>query len=286
METVLTNGLVIGSVYGAVALGLVLVYKSSSVINFAHAETGMIGAFVFAALWTERKWPYLAAVAVGLGTSAAAGLATRLVLVRQENSPLNMLLGSLGVAGVLLFVALETWGPEAHYLPPVLNDLGVTIGDVRLAGSRLLILLATTVVGVALFAVFRFSTMGLTFRATAVDPLAAELVGVNVGRLRSATWAMAGLLSGGAAILVAPLVGFDVFFMDLLLVRALTAALLVRMLSLPGCVAAGLALGIAEATLARNTTAPGAPEAAIVVILLLVLLVRSGRTSAVGSAAT
>ena len=114
--------------------------------------------------------------------------------------------------------------------------------------------------------------MALLFRASATDPYAASLMGVDVTRLDVATWTVAGALAGMAAILVAPLVGFDIFFMTLLAIRGFAAALLAGLTSVPGALAAGLALGLAEAALTRQTTQPGLPEAVLVVLVVMFLL--------------
>jgi branched-chain amino acid transport system permease protein len=119
---------------------------------------------------------------------------------------------------------------------------------------------------------FRTSRLALLFRASASDPYAAELMGVNVTRLDVLTWTVAGALAGIAAVLVAPLVGFDIFFMTLLAIRGFAAALLAGLTNVPGSLAAGLALGLAEATLTRQTTQPGLPEAALVGLIVLFLL--------------
>lgn len=97
-------------------------------------------------------------------------------------------------------------------------------------------------------------------------------MGVNVTRLDVVTWTVAGALAGVAAILVAPLVGFDIFFMTLLASRGFAAALLAGLTNVPGSLGAGLVLGLAEATLTRQTTQPGLPEAVLVGLIVLFLL--------------
>jgi branched-chain amino acid transport system permease protein len=271
MKTILANGLVIGSIYGLVALGITLIYKKSRVLNFAHGETGMFGAFVFYALSAEQHRPYLVAAAGGVVVSAALGAATFLVLARRRTEPLAMLVGTLAVAGVLTFAADEIWGPDQHYVPPPLTGTHVSILGLRFIGPRLVVLVAALVLALVFYVAFRTTNIALLFRASATDPYAATLMGVDVGRLDLVTWTLAGALAGLAGVLVAPLVGFDVFFMTLLAIRGFAAALLAGLTSLPGTLAAGLALGIAEATLTRHTTQPGAPEAVLVVLIVAFL---------------
>jgi branched-subunit amino acid ABC-type transport system permease component len=272
VSTILSNGLVIGAIYGLVALGITLVYKKSGVLNFAHGEVGMVGAFVFYVVSVEQHLPYLLAAAAGVLTSAALGCATFLLLARRRNDPLNMLIGTLAVAGTLVFGANEIWGPDQHYVPPPLAGVRIDAMGLHFVGPRLLVLLTGLGLAGVFLVVFRTSRMALLFRASASDPYAAELMGVSVTRLDVVTWTVAGAQAGIAAVLVAPLVGFDIFFMTLLAIRGFAAALLAGLTNVPGSLAAGLAIGLAEATLTRQTTQPGLPEAALVGLIVLFLL--------------
>ena len=272
MTTILSNGLVIGAIYGLVALGITLVYKKSGVLNFAHGEVGMFGAFIFYVLSVEQKLPYLVAASAAVATSAVLGCLTFLLLARRRSDPLNMLIGTLAVAGVLIFVANEIWGPDQFYVPPPLADVRVSFAGMTFTGSRLLVLGTGIVLAGGFFILFRTSRMALLFRASASDPYAAELMGVDVTRLDVITWTVAGALAGFAAVLVAPLVGFDIFFMTLLAIRGFAAALLAGLNNVAGALGAGLALGLAEATLTRQTTQPGLPEAVLVGLIVLFLL--------------
>jgi branched-chain amino acid transport system permease protein len=272
LTTILSNGLVIGAIYGLVALGITLVYKKSGVLNFAHGEVGMFGAFVFYVLSVEQHLPYVVAAAGGVLTSAVLGCVTFLLLARRRADPLNMLIGTLAVGGVLIFVANEIWTPDQHYVPPPLAGVRVSFAGLTFTGARLLVLLSGIGLALAFFILFRTSRMALLFRASASDPYAAELMGVDVTRLDVITWTVAGALAGFAAVLVAPLVGFDVFFMTLLAIRGFAASLLAGLTNVAGALGAGLALGLAEAALTRQTTQPGLPEAVLVGLIVVFLL--------------
>jgi branched-subunit amino acid ABC-type transport system permease component len=272
VNTVISNGLVIGAIYGLVALGLTLVYKKSRVLNFAHGEVGMIGAFVFYVASVELRLPYLVAALIGIAVSAALGCVTFLLLLRRRNDPLNMLIGTLAVAGALTFVANEVWGPDQYFVPPPMTGVSVNVLGLHFVGPRLLVLIAAVVLAVVFFVLFRTTHVALLFRASATDSYAASLMGIDVTRLDIATWTVAGGLAGLAAILVAPLVGFDIFFMTLLAIRGFAAALLAGLTNVPAALAAGLALGLAEAALTRQTTQPGLPEAVLVVLVVSFLL--------------
>src|SRR5207249_3221370 len=163
---------------------------------------------------------YLLAALIGIAVSAVLGCLTFLLLLRRRNDSLNMLIGTLAVAGTLIFAANEIWGPDQHFVPPPLTGISANFAGLHFVGPRLLVLFRTTHVAVL-------------FRASASDPYAAALMGINVTRLDVATWTVAGALAGTAAILVAPLVGFDIFFMSLLAIRGFAAALLAGLTNVP-----------------------------------------------------
>lgn len=274
MSTLIVNGLVVGAVYGLVALGLSLTYKKSRVINFAYGETGMVGAFVFYGLNVEHSVPYPLAMLGGVLTSMLVGAATFAALRHRRQDPLAMLMGTLAVGAVLIYIVSNVYDPNQHFVPPPLRGVHITLFGALLTGPRLLVLLAATALAVVFFAVFRFSKAGLLFRASATDPYAAQLAGLDVLRLDLLTWAVAGALAGCAGILIAPLVGFDIYFMTLLSVRGLAAALVAGLSNVGGSLVAGLAIGVAESGLTRLTTSPGTPEAVLLVLIAVVLLTR------------
>jgi branched-chain amino acid transport system permease protein len=125
-----------------------------------------------------------------------------------------------------------------------------------------------------LWALYRFSAFGLRLRATALDPYAAGLVGVDVDRTSMATWALAGALSGISAILIAPLVAFNVAFMTTLSIRGLAAAVVGGLTNVGGAFTAGLLLGITEAVIAFKSPVSGVTDVAIAGFVVALLVVR------------
>jgi branched-chain amino acid transport system permease protein len=278
MRTVIENGLVIGSLYGAVGFGIVLIYRATGVLSFAQAESGSLGAFLFYALWVEQGHPYLVAAAAGVLLSGALGFGVRTILRTIEDRPLQMLLGTLGLASVMVYIAQQIWGGGQYFMPPPFPGISANLGFVKFSGPRFLIIVVAASFAVAFLFVFRYTRFGLVLKAVAQDPYASSLLGLNVGFVRSACWVLAGALSGLAGILVAPLVSFHVFFMNLLIVRALAAGLLAHLTNLTTCFVYALGIGVAEAAINRQTTSPGVPELFVVCLLVLILVVRGNRS--------
>lgn len=278
MLTVVVNGLFTGLVYGLLAVGLVVVYRGSRIINFAYGETGMVGAFAFFTAWVEWGWPLLLAVAAGVLVAAAVGGLTEALLVRplRGQPPLTAMVGTLAVAAVLLSWASRRYGLYPKFLPPLLSGPSVRVLGVGVTRSQLAILVVVPLVLLGLGALYRYSSFGLRLRATALDPFAAGIVGVDTNTTSLATWALAGGLAGLSGILIAPSVAFSVFFMTTLLLRSLAAALVGGLTSIGGAFVAGITLGVAEGVIGYVAPVTGIVEVLLAGFVIVLLLVRPG----------
>lgn len=276
MTTVLVNGFFVGLVYGLLAVGLVVVYRGSRVINFAYGETGMIGTFAFSELWVTHHVPLLVAVAGATLLSAGIGAATEIVVIRplRGQPPLMAMVGTLAVASLILAYASRRYGLNPHYLPTLVKGRGVHVAGLAVQPGQLLTLVVAVLVLGGLSVLYRRGSFGLRLRATAIDPLAAGLVGVNTEVTSLATWALAGGLAALSGILVAPTVGFSVFFMTTLLLRSLAAALVGGLTSIGGAFAAGILLGVAEGVIGYVSPVTGIVEVVLAGFVIVLLLVR------------
>ena len=276
MTTVIVNGLFVGLVYGLLAVGLVVIYRGSRIINFAYGETGMIGAFVFSELWVDHHVALMLALMAGVALSAVVGAVTEVALIRplRGQPPLNAMVGTLAVASLILAYASRRYGLYPRFLPPLVSGEGVRVGGVTIAPNQLLILGVAVALLAGLGALYRFGSFGLRLRATALDPFAAGMVGVNTERTSVATWALAGGLAGLSGILIAPSVSFSVFFMTTLLLRSVAAALVGGLTSIGGAFTAGIVLGVAEGVIGYVSPVKGIVEVALAGFVIVLLLVR------------
>jgi branched-subunit amino acid ABC-type transport system permease component len=276
MTTVIVNGLFVGLVYGLLAVGLVVIYRGSRIINFAYGETGMIGAFVFSELWVDHHAPLLLAMVAGVALSAALGAVTEVALIRplRGQPPLNAMVGTLAVAALILSYASRRYGLYPRFLPPLVAGTGVHAVGVTVSPNQLVILAVAVVLLAALGALYRYGSFGLRLRATALDPFAAGMVGVNTELTSVATWALAGGLAGLSGILIAPSVSFSVFFMSTLLLRSVAAALVGGLTSVSGAFAAGIVLGVAEGVIGYVSPVKGIVEVGLAGFVIVLLLVR------------
>jgi branched-subunit amino acid ABC-type transport system permease component len=287
MLNVVVSGFFVGLIYGLLGVGFVIVYRGSRVVNFAYGEIGMVAAMVFADLrFGTQSGGFsptatvdrgiLMALPLAIVIAAALGAATEFFVARPLRSAprVQVLVGTLAVGAVLFAFAVDKWGTDARFIKPILAGDGVRIGSIQVSPEQLLILAVVVVVLVLLAAIYRFTPFGLRMRATALDPYAAGLIGVNVNATSMATWALAGGLAGLSAILIAPLGAFNVGFMVTLTVRGLAATLLGGLTSIMGAFTAGVLLGVAEAVIAFKSPVSGVTDLVIACCVLLVLFVR------------
>jgi branched-chain amino acid transport system permease protein len=282
MRQALIIGIVAGSGYGLIALGLVLVYKSSGIFNFAQGEFGTIAVY---ALWGAHAAgvPYALAMLLALVAALASGLATERFVVRPLFSAprVTLLVATAGVS--LLAIGAEKWLGQGRlrFVPPALPRLDrVSVFGFSVSDQRLLIiatLLALAVIG-ALF--FARTNLGLAILGLSQNPLATELMGISAQRLSRFTWAVAAILGGLGGILSAPLAsGFGAGFVTLsALIPAFTAAVLGGMTSLPGAFVGGVIVGIAESMAVTypifSDHIPCAPSVMVFALLVTVLALR------------
>jgi branched-chain amino acid transport system permease protein len=278
----LVIGIITGAGYGLVALGLVLVYKSSGVFNFAQGEFGTVAIYALYRVHDKIGLPLIPAIVIALAASVAMALATERVVIRRlfDAPRVALLVATAGVA--LLAISLELWLGEARprFIQPALGRLNrLSLFDVAVSDQRMLVLAALVILAVVLALFFSRTNLGLAILGVSQEPVATELMGISVRRLSSFIWALTGLLAGIAGILTAPVAGSFApgFLTSTALIPGFTAAVLGGMKSLPGAFVGGIVVGVAQ-SLAVSSPAfhsiPGAGSVMIFVLLLVVLTVR------------
>src|SRR4051812_42243892 len=293
----LLGGIFQGAAYGLLGLGLVLVYKSNRIFNFAQGEFATVGALV--AFWFATgatvfglnlpNLPYAVAIVLGVLAAVGVALATERVVIRPmfDRPRVVLVVGTVGVA--LLLIALEGLAyPATANLKSISDVLGISprLGSVdgyAILYEDLIKLLALAALAIGSFLFFRFTATGTAILAVSQDSTAARVVGISVERISMITWGFAGLLGGVAGVVLA-LPGSSLFpgvFTGTALTTAFAAAVLGGMTSLPGAFVGGIGMGLIESFAnADATNIPGlhslngAGEVTVAIFLLLVLMVR------------
>jgi ABC-type branched-subunit amino acid transport system ATPase component/ABC-type branched-subunit amino acid transport system permease subunit len=276
-------GMIIGMTYGLLGVGLVLIYRTNRIINFAQGQIGAFGAALFGLVVVKYGVPYWVTFPLALAASGAVGAAAETGVVRRlRNAPrLVSIVATLGVGEFLVAFsqAINSTASAGSLFPqpswlPVFN-----VGALRItqAYSGMLILSPLAVIAVAAF--LRFSRFGLALRGAAANPEAARMSGIFAGRMSSLAWAIAGALSAFSAILTQPTQGFTSgqSFGPALLLRALTCAVVARMASMPIALLTGVGLGVVEQLLLWNYPQSGLVEVALFLIILGALLLQRRR---------
>jgi branched-chain amino acid transport system permease protein len=218
------------------------------------------------------------ALPAALLLGAAVGVAMELLIARplRGNPTLNGMVGTIAAGLLFITFAVHRWGIEVRPTKPLVEGAGVRFLGLNVSPSQLLIGAGTALILGGLAALYRFTSLGLRLRATALNPYAAALSGINTNATSMVTWAMAGALSALSGVLIAPLVAVNVFFMTLLTLRAFAAALVGGLTSIWGGFVAGVLLGVAESVVAYKSPVAGITDAVVAMGMIVRVMARPG----------
>jgi len=267
------SGLASGAVYASLALALVMIYRSTELVNFAQGEMAMFSTYIAWSL-VNAGLPFWGAFVITLAVSFLGGMAIERIIVRPvENAPvfaavvvcIGLLLIFNSLAGFLFTYTVQDF-PSPFPDRPVLGALMTT---------RDLGVIAVTLIMLALlFAFFRFTTTGLAMRAAAQNPESARLCGIRVGRMLAMGWGLAALIGATAGIMVAPVLFLDPNMMSGVLLYAFAGALLGGITSPVGAVVGGLIVGVTENLVGTYLIATQLKLTVALALIIIVLVLR------------
>jgi branched-chain amino acid transport system permease protein len=273
-------GLIAGSIYALIALGITLVYKASRVLNFAQAEVGTLSLYATWWVTVKHHQPWIVGAVASIAAATVIGLVFERAVIRRmlTASRVTVAVATIGLFSLMIAIELAFFAGTIYIVPAPLTHGGVSIAGVYVNATQWVALGVVVVVAAALAAFLRFTDFGLAVLASADDPVGAQLMGAPRGRISAFTWATAGALSAVAVLLIEPTVGvlapgaFNGLF-----IGGLTAALVGGLSSLPGAFVGGLVVGIAEAEVKAHLVLKVIPSfqvTAMLIIVLAVLLLR------------
>ena len=283
---ILINGAILGMLYALLAFGLILVYRANRIVNFAHAGLGLVPAVTGLLLVTNRGWPYPLSLALMLVGSALVGGVVELVMRRFSTAPrLVATVFTIGLAQIFVYLELQLpdWiGGESSLpfnFPTPYTHFKVTIGGVIFNGDYFAIVVAAAVVCAGLAAFLKFTRAGIAVRASAENADRASLLGVPVARLSTIVWILAGLCSGIAVYLQAPVTALPTggSVSPLVLLYGLAAAVVARMESLPIAFAAGMGVGVIQQGAFAGSSRPDDAAALMLPVIVGALLFQRRR---------
>lgn len=242
------SGLAAGCLYALAALGLVLIYRTMDIVNFAHGEMAMVSTFMAHTFLVRLGFSYIPAALGALIFAFIFGMAVERIFLRPiQGGPLiSLMIMTLGLFMVLNGAAGWVWGFDPVSFPRAVQGRPIWIGGLIITRDSILVLAVTIAMALALYLVLRFTMAGIAIRATSQNSRAARLMGVPVPKVYALTWGISAVLGAVAGILIAPTTFLSPSMMAEVQIKAFTAAVLGGFSSLPGAVVGGLLLGVLE----------------------------------------
>lgn len=241
------NGISIGAIYSLVALGLVLAYRATEVLNFAHGDLLTLAAFIAWGLIEVAALPFWAAVPV---TIAAVALIAWLL----EQRVMRVIVGQPQFAGVMLTIGLAfmirgavsmVFGPESRTYATPWTGTTTRLGSLVIADLNLVVIVAALLITTALFQFLRRTALGIAIQAASQNQLAAYLSGIRVKQLNSLVWGLSGAIAATCGMLLAPIALVDIGLWFVML-KAMAALVVGGFGSVPGAIVGGLVIGLVE----------------------------------------
>lgn len=268
------SGLAVGCVYGLVALGFVLIFKATEVINFAQGEMMMLGAFVAFTLINIAHVPFVFAFLLTPIICAGIGILLERTVIRPlVGEPIvSIIMVTIGLSVVLRAFAGMIWSYDTLDFPHVFSEKAVKFMGIVVAPIYIWVIAITVTLVILLYVFFKFTTVGISLQASAQNPLSSLLMGVSVKRVYSITWAISAMVGAVAGILVAPITFLNCN-MGLLGLKAFPAAVIGGFNSIPGAIVGGLVIGVSE-NLAGGYLPLGFKDVFAYGVMLVVLMIR------------
>ncbi|GGV04491.1 branched-chain amino acid ABC transporter permease [Actinomadura cremea] len=274
------NGLSMGAVYALIALGFVIIFKATEVVNFAHASLLLVGGFITAKL--HEQIGFWLALGAGIAGAALVGALVEVLVLRRARTENHAVLAivTIGVDIVLTTELTRQIGTEVLSLGDPWKDQIVTVGGVSIAQTRIAALLVAALLITAFLVAFRYTSWGVAMRAAAEDGETAALMGIRLTRVSLTAWAIAGGLAAVAALFltVFPTPGLD-RSTSFAAMKAFPAAILGGLDSTTGALAGGLIIGLTESLVTGyqgdlTFLGRGIGEVAPFVVMIVILLIR------------
>ena len=270
------SGIAQGCIYGLIALGFVLIYKATETVSFAQGDLMMLGAFCGLAGMTMLGFPFWLAVPAAIAAMALFGVLTERVVIRpilgQPAFSIVMLTIGIGYVARGLITMLPGIGTDTHTLPVPYRNVTWNAGGLILSAEQMVVIVVTALLCLGLFAMFRYSKLGIAMQASSQNQLAAYYMGIPVKRLNGLVWGLAAAVAAIAGLLLAPIT-FVHANMGFIGLKAFPAAVVGGFGSLPGAIVGGLIIGIVE-SLSGFYLPEGFKDIAAYVVVLIMLMVK------------
>jgi branched-chain amino acid transport system permease protein len=273
---IIIGGIAQGCIYGLIALGFVLIYKATETVSFAQGELMMLGAFGGLAAMTLLGFPFWLAILCAIVAMGVFGVLLERAVINpilgQPAFSIVMLTIGIGYVARGLITMIPNIGTETHTLPVPYKDQVWKLGTLVLNVEQMVVIAATAVLSILLYAMFKYSKLGVAMQAASQNQLAAYYMGIPVKRLNGLVWGLAAMVAAVAGLLLAPIT-FVHANMGFIGLKAFPAAVVGGFGSLPGAIVGGLVIGVVEA-LSGFFLPEGFKDIAAYVVVLVMLMVK------------
>ncbi len=270
------SGVAIGCIYGLIALGFVLIYKATETVSFVQGDLMMLGAFCGLALMTFLGFPFWLAVISAIVAMGLAGVVLERVVIRPilGQPAFTIVMLTIGIGYVLrgLVTMIPIIGTETHVLPVPYKDQIWKLGGLVLNVEQMAVIGCTALLCLILYAVFKYSKIGIAMQASSQNQLAAYYMGIPVKTLNGMVWGLAAAVAAIAGLLLAPIT-FVHANMGFIGLKAFPAAVIGGFGSLPGAIVGGLIIGVVE-SMAGFYAAEGWKDIAPYIAVLVMLWIK------------
>src|ERR1700704_182679 len=269
----LFTGLGIGSIYALVALGFVLIYRATNVVNFAQGDFAMLGAFAMVVLCIDLGWPYWLSIVLTIIAMALFGALFNLGVYYplRHRTFLPVIISTIGASILLANSVLAIYGPQPQVLEGWFETPGIQLGPVYLDSQYLLIIAVTMILVVFNYWFFEHTMLGKKLQATSQDKEMASLLGISVSTMIMITFMYSAVLGGLAGILVAPVLFVSIQMGSTIALKAFAATIIGGFGDVAGAIIGGLALGIIETFGAAYVSVPYKDGFAFLVLVLFLV---------------
>jgi branched-chain amino acid transport system permease protein len=244
----IVSGIAVGSSYALMALAMVIIFKTSEVVNFAQGEMALASSYFTFMLLETYGFSFVAAFILAFVFSLLLGAILEFAVLRRakELNLLGLIIITIGLEFIILGLVSWKFGADQQVFPfPIGPYEGIELWGAFFSSLELLTLVVAIVVMVILFLFYRYSKLGMAMKATQQNPVAARIMGIRTKRIMMLTWGISGMVGCAAALLMAPVM-MEPFMMWSPMLKGFSAAVLGGMTSLPGAVAGAYILGIIE----------------------------------------
>ncbi len=274
----LFTGLGVGSVYALVALGFVLIFRATNVVNFAQGEFSMVAAFLMVVFAVDLNWPYWLSFLIALVGMALLGALFNLGVYYplRNRTFLPVIIATIGASIFLSNGVLALYGPQPQVLPGWFDTAGIQVGLVYLDSQYLVIMGATALLVAFNYWLFEHTLIGKKLQAMSQDKEMASLLGIPVAAMIMFTFVYSALLGGIAGILVAPILFVSIQMGSTIALKAFAATIIGGFGDVAGAIVGGLALGVIETFGAAYISVPYKDGFAFLVLIAFLIFLPRG----------